>query len=129
VARVSIGLGVVLMLLGVGTYFGTGQTSITALIPAFVGIVFVVLGLVARKVALRKHAMHLSAALALIGGLGAGAMAVRTLSRGEIPRPVATASQAAMAVLCLVFVALCLRSFIAARRRRAAAGAEQPLSP
>jgi len=37
---------------------------------------------------------------------------------GALARPAATEEQAAMAVICLVFVAMCIRSFIAARRGR-----------
>jgi hypothetical protein len=35
-----------------------------------------------------------------------------------LAHPVAVEDQAAMAVICLVFVGLCVRSFIAARRGR-----------
>jgi len=37
---------------------------------------------------------------------------------GALARPAATEEQAVMAVICLVFVAMCIRSFIAARRGR-----------
>ena len=36
-------VGLVLMILGIASYWLTGRTSVTALIPAFFGVVFVVL--------------------------------------------------------------------------------------
>ncbi len=46
-AKITIGLGIVLIALGFGSYFGTGQASVTALIPAFFGLPLLLLGLVA----------------------------------------------------------------------------------
>ncbi len=43
-ANVTIGLGIVLLALGLGSYFGSGRTSVTALIPAFFGLPLLVLG-------------------------------------------------------------------------------------
>ena len=60
-------VGILLVVVGLASYYLTGQTSITALIPAFFGIVFIVLALVARAEAARKHAMHAAVAVALIG--------------------------------------------------------------
>ena len=53
----------------------------------------------------------------LLGVIG-GAMSLRKLGS-----PASTASKAAMVVLSLVFVVLCVRSFIAARKARQAAAA------
>lgn len=124
----SIAFGVILIVLGAGFYVGTGSASMTALIPSFVGIVFVLLGVVGLKEGLRKHAMHAAAALALVGFIGTAAMGfpklVKHLSGTEIERPVAAIEQSVMSVLCLLFVILCVRSFIAARRARAERGQE-----
>ncbi len=56
-ANVTIGLGIVLLALGLGSYFGTGRTSVTALIPAFFGLPLLALGWLALKENVRKHAM------------------------------------------------------------------------
>ena len=56
--QITIALGSLLILIGVGFYFGTGATSVTALIPAFLGIPMAVAGVLARRESLRKHAMH-----------------------------------------------------------------------
>ncbi|MGE3809713.1 MAG: hypothetical protein AB7K24_34030, partial [Gemmataceae bacterium] len=69
---VSLGFGGFLILLGAGFYFGTGMSSPTALIPAGFGVGFAILGAIGMKGdTARKHAMHVAAALGLIGCLGA----------------------------------------------------------
>ncbi len=118
--QVAMGLGVILIVLGVGGYFGTGQASLTALIPAAFGLLFLVLGALARRPHLRKHVMHAAAGLALLGVIGAfsGLIAVvRLLGGADLERPVASYAQTAMVLLCLVFLVLCVRSFIQARRQ------------
>ena len=62
--------GIALIILGIGGYLASGAASVTALIPAFIGAVFVLLGLLGRKETLRKHMMHATMLVALlaIGG-------------------------------------------------------------
>ena len=105
-------------MLGVASYVATGRTSVTALIPAIFGAVLVMCALVARKEAMRKHAMHAAVAVALIGALASLGRAVPAmLDGGDLMRP-AFISQAIMAVLLIVYVALGVQSFIAARKAR-----------
>jgi hypothetical protein len=73
-ARFTILIGLLLTLVGVGSYFYALLTvgdangpSPTALIPAFAGVPILLLGCVALKESLRKHAMHIVALLALLG--------------------------------------------------------------
>jgi len=103
----------------------------TALLPAFFGAVLAVAGALALKESRRKHAMHAAAAVGLLGFLGSFGMVMKELVRvisdgGPLKRPVAFGSQLAMAVLCAVFVFLCVRSFIAARKARQNAAASTP---
>ena len=112
-------LGLVLILLGIVGYFGTGKTSVTALIPAFFGAVFVVLALVARSESARKHAMHAAVALALLGLIGALVRVVPAVAGGQLGRP-AVLAQLVMSVLLAGYIALGVRSFKAARRARLA---------
>ena len=115
-ASTTIVFGVLLTLLGIGGYVLAGGVSLTALIPAFFGLPLVVLGFLARSESIRKHAMHAAAALALVGWAGAVFSLMRT---PQGPRSaIAVFSQSAMVVLTAIFVALCVRSFIAARRAR-----------
>ena len=119
--QVTIGYGLVLLLLGVGGYLGSGGASITALIPAFLGLPLTVLGFLARNERMLKHAMHGAAALALIGVLGTlGGLAKlpALIFGGDVERPQAVVAQSVMALLSIVFIVLCVRSFIAARRAR-----------
>lgn len=108
-----------LIVLGVGGYFMTGQTSVTAMIPAFFGFVVLIVGLIAMKDNLRKHAMHVAAVLGVLGVVGTFSGLLKLpalLSGGDLERPQAVASQAIMALLSLAFVLLCVKSFMDARR-------------
>jgi hypothetical protein len=65
--------------------------------------------------------MHAAAALALLGFLGTvpGIIKLVKWQFGTVPaRPAAVVSQSIMALLTLLFVLLCVRSFINARRSR-----------
>ena len=113
--------GIILIALGIGSYMMTGQTSLTALIPAFFGAVFVVLALIGRKEAARRHVMHAAVALALVGAIASLARAVPAAMNGQATRP-AVMAQFAMAALLAFYVFLGVQSFIAARKARQAAG-------
>lgn len=122
-ANAAVTVGVVLVVLGLASYAGTGRESVTALIPAFFGVPIVVMGFLGREESRRKHAMHVAATLSLVGFLGSvrGVPgAIRLVTGGEVARPAAALAQTAMAAVCLVFVILAVRSFVAARRARAA---------
>ena len=122
-AKITIGLGLVLIILGLGSYFGTGRESVTALIPAFFGLPLLLLGLVALKERMRTIAMIIAFVIGLLGFAGtvSGLMKLPLLlTGGELDRPAAVAVQAAMAIVCFVFVLLCVWSFIKARRASAA---------
>jgi hypothetical protein len=112
-------VGFLLILLGVVGYIATGGASITALIPAMFGAVLLIIALVGRSPESRKHAMHAALALALVGLIGTLPRIIPALRAGDIQRP-AVVAQIAMAVILLVYVALGVRSFIAARRSRQA---------
>ena len=108
--------GLALIALGVIGYTSTGGVSKTALIPAAFGVLVVVAGWLARREHLLKHAMHGAAMLGLIGFL-ATAKGLLTLITGGAASP-AVVSKGTMAVLSLIFLVLCIRSFIQARRAR-----------
>jgi hypothetical protein len=110
-------VGLVLMILGLASYWLTGRTSLTALIPSFIGILFTVLALLAQRESLRRHMMHAAVALALIGALGVLARAVPAVIAGDAMRP-AVLSQLATAAVLLFYVRAGVQSFIAARRDR-----------
>jgi len=120
-AKVTIGFGVVLILVGIVSYLVTQGASVTALIPSAFGILLAILGAVALKENLRKHAMHGAAAVGLIGFLGTASGLVTLfsmISGTEVDRPEAAIARSVMALVCASFVALTVRSFIEARRAR-----------
>ena len=122
-ARITIIVGILLIVLGWGGYFAGGRVSMTALIPAFFGIPIALLGMVALKEKLRKHAMHGAVLFGLLGFVGALVRPVKAMF-GEAPFELnlATGSQLVMSAICLVFVILCVKSFIDARKAREAGG-------
>lgn len=114
----SILFGTLLILIGIiGYAYGmmNGSASPTALIPAAFGIGLAILGFVAKsREGLRKHLMHAAVLVALLGFImtaGRLLMKIRELSLGA-----AAVSQLSMAIVCLLFVILAVRSFMAARR-------------
>lgn len=121
-ASTTILIGVLMIVLGLAGYFGTGTSSFTALIPAMFGLLFVILGAVARNPGPRRHAMHAAAALALIGFLATArslAALPNALSGGPTLRgPGAVYSQAAFALLSAILLVLAIKSFVDARRAR-----------
>lgn len=120
----SIFFGALLILVGIvgyGYVMSTPNPSLTALIPAVFGILLVAFGLIARaKENLRKHLMHAAVIVALLGFLGTVSSFVKIASvfNGTAERPVAVIAQFVTAILCLVFVVLCVKSFIDARKNR-----------
>jgi len=116
----AIGCGLALIMVGIAGYVWgmmNDKASITALIPAFFGIVIAILGALAQsKESLRKHMMHAALLVALIGFI---VPTVRLLmSASKLSLTPAVISQAAMALLCLLFVVIGLQSFFNARRSR-----------
>lgn len=117
--QLTLSLGLLLSVLGLASYFGTGQESMTALIPTFFGIVFIVFAQLSKKETLKKHMMHGAAGLALLGALGAarGIPGLFDIIGGEIvERPLAVYAQVAMLLMCLVYLFKAVLSFRAARR-------------
>lgn len=109
--------GLILIVLGIASYVATGRTSVTALIPAIFGAIFVICALIARTESMRKHAMHVAVAVGLIGALASLGRAIPAVMDGGATRP-AVMSQIVMAALLLVYVYLGVQSFIAARKAR-----------
>lgn len=116
----AIVCGVLLILSGViGYAYGfvdkDKPASLTALIPAVFGIILVALGAAARaKDNLRKHLMHAALLVALLGVLAIIVDFARTGWKFEVTAPVI--SKISMALVCLLFVILGVKSFIDARR-------------
>lgn len=123
VVNAAIGLGALLIVLGVAFYLATGQESITALIPSFLGLPLLAVGLLGRQWELRTYAVYAATAFALIGFLATAAglwELLLMLGGAEVARPGAVVEQALTALLCFAFLVLVARAFLQARRERAA---------
>ena len=122
-ARVTVVFGVLLIVLGGVSYWLTHEISLTALIPAAFGILLIVFGMLADSPnqKRRKLMMHIAVTLGLIGFLFTASSlgSAVQLAQGKVfPYPAMVKEKAAMSLLMLIFVILCVRSFIVARRAR-----------
>jgi len=123
-AKITITIGVLLVLVGVAGFIGTGSSHPTSLIPTWFGLVLALCGFLARTEDAGKRMlwMHIAVTVGLVGFIVPAFMVIKALVKAhgsELARPVATVDQAVMSLICLIFVVLCVRSFIAARRARA----------
>jgi len=110
--------GILLIGNGLYGYMGSEVKSVTALIPAFFGIAILLCGFgSALNDGLRKHLMHFSAIVALLGAIASGGRLFSSLGKEEANRFVQT-NLALMAVLCVGYLIACIISFRAARKRR-----------
>ena len=121
-AKVTLVFAVLLAALGLAGYLGTGSLHPTALIPLWIGLALGVFGFLAisPNESRRKLFMHVNVTIALLGILGSSFEAVRgylhAQAAGMQPDQIALASKVTLAGLLLIYVILCVRSFIDARR-------------
>ncbi|QMV17845.1 hypothetical protein GOB94_03385 [Granulicella sp. 5B5] len=120
-AKLTIGFGVLLVAVSLGFWFAMGRAESAALHPAGVGVILLLCGVLANTENAKRRMlwMHIAVTLGLIGFLITGIRAGLTLLRGTVSEnPIAFDERAVVALVCLVFVAMCVRSFINARRTR-----------
>ena len=71
IPRIAIYEGAILVLWGIAAYIKSDQSSVTAMIPSFIGAPLMILGLLSEKIPdMRHHLMHASMVLALLMVLG-----------------------------------------------------------
>ena len=122
--KIAVLFGVLLTGLAAYGYLGADaeHRSFTALIPAGVGIPVLICGLFAFKEHLRKAAMHVAVVFALLGTLAAGGRGLPKIGALFADDPDANKRAIVMVLimfaLCAVFLALCIKSFVDARRRQ-----------
>ena len=122
-AKVTLVFAALLLILGILGFIATGSTHYTALIPALLGLLLGIFGVLALSpdAGRRKLFMHINVTLALLGFLGTAMGLIewfRMMGGAAVKNVQATESKASMAMLCLIYVILCVRSFIAARKAR-----------
>lgn len=121
-APIAIVFGTLLTVLGPALYFTSeaAEPSPTAFIPSGFGVVLILCGIIACNERFRMHAMHAAALVGLIGFAVPAFRVVRAMiDKGDafvVDRPIG--GQIAMSALCLVFVGLCVKSFIDVRVAR-----------
>jgi uncharacterized membrane protein (UPF0136 family) len=111
-----------LIVTGLVGYFGweaigASKQSVTALIPAFVGIPM----LIGALISLKKNmlGMHIAVTFSLLGALAGLGRLVPGLIKGTIDfSQIGPKLVLEMTVICLFFTIMAVRSFIAARRAR-----------
>ena len=112
-AKLTIGFGILLVLLGVFGFVATGSAHPTALIPSAIGLFFVLFGVMVNTDDSKKRMlwMHISVTVALLAFIGTIPADIDTIriARGMVlPHPVAVLEKGAMSLLCLLYVLLSL---------------------
>src|SRR5918998_3941677 len=115
--RFTTALGVALVILGVGAYVLTSAVSITALIPAFVGVPLLACAAVARSSRRRRPALAVALAVALLGALGSAMNAIKIgeAIAGTAQRPSAVWVSTIMFVLLVGYLVVGVRAVLTSR--------------
>jgi uncharacterized membrane protein len=112
--KISIVFGVLLSVLGLYGYFGMGKVSITALIPLFIGVPILILGVLAFDKQRLKHSMHAASVLIILGLIGCLYRLVHKIIIGNIDE--SSIILILMSAICIIFLILAINSFIEARK-------------
>jgi len=120
--KVTIIFGSFLSLLGLYGYYGMGSVSVTALIPLFIGVPVIILGVLSFDENKIKHSMHAASILMLLGLIGSSYRLLHKVSMGNIDG--SSIILILMSVFCIIFLILAINSFIEARKARKKQAAE-----
>lgn len=113
-------IGSILVIFGIATYIISDQSSITALIPSFMGAPLLVLGILSERMPdMRHHLMHASMVLALIMVIAPIAMVARM---GIPDSSLTMLSLIALLVMGSIFMVAGIKSFRHARILRESSG-------
>jgi hypothetical protein len=113
--RWTILFGLLLVAIGLGGYYFADAKQPMALIPAVLGIAMFVCGVVAAQGAMRRLAMHVAALIGMIGFVGP-----MVTIFNDITNTAEVLAKGLTSALCLMFVLMCVNSFLEARRARTA---------
>ena len=112
--RPSVIIGLAMIALGAGTYVATGMGSVTALIPAFIGVPILLCGLAAAKA--RTPALIAATVLAVLGLLGPLGRIIPASTKGELSLGTALVSQIVFMLLAAVLVVFAVTAMRRGRR-------------
>ncbi len=119
-AKLTIWFGVLIAVVSLGFWIAMGRVETAALHPAGIGVLLILCGFLATTENPKKRMlwMHIAVTLGLIGFLTTGIRAVISLSKGTAMsiNPMGFEERVVIALICLIYVGLCARTFIAARR-------------
>lgn len=111
--KLALGFGVALILVGVVGYVASGAASVTALIPAFVGVPMLVAGWMMGRANLYRVGLYSAIVLAVVLALGS-LRGVAGLLGGEFSGPALI--QLVLFLASVGFVVLAAREVFAGRR-------------
>lgn len=127
--RLTVLVGIILVAIGAASYFGAAPAKGNPLAISGIGCALIVCGWAAANERARMHAMHGAVLAGLIGmivgivGVLQGDAAVDSAATAA-PSSANRWPASVTALVCGVYVVLCVRSFVMARRARAAKGGE-----
>lgn len=116
--RWTILFGLLLVAIGLGGYYFADAKQPMALIPAVLGIAMFVCGVVAAQGAMRRLAIHVAALIGMIGFVGPMVTIFNDITNTANTAEVL--AKGLTSALCLMFVLMCVNSFLEARRARTA---------
>ncbi len=122
--RFTAALGIALVVLGVGAYALTAAASVTALIPAFVGLPLLACAALARSATRRRPALAGALAVALLGAAGSAMNAARIgeAIAGTAQRPAAVWVSTIMFVLLVAYLVAGGRAMLGSRAASSSRG-------
>lgn len=119
-AKMTMVFGALLVAISLCFWLVMGTAQTAALHPAGIGVLLILSGALANTENAKRRMlwMHIAVTLGLIGFLTTGIRATLELAHGfsSITNVAGFYERVVIALVCLIFVALCVRSFIAARR-------------
>jgi hypothetical protein len=123
-AKLTILFGILIAAVSVAFYFVINPHETAALHPAGIGVLLILCGALANTEDPKRRMlwMHIAVTLGLISLITTGIRAIISLAKGTAMtiNPGGFEERVAIALISLVYVILCVRSFIAARRARTA---------
>ncbi len=120
--EISIAVGLIFLVWGIGAYVISDMASITAMIPMFIGGPIGLMGVLSTSMPdKRKTFMHISAMFGLLSALGG--LRLPMVLMDEESSNLLIASHAILLVLGGLYTYFCVQSFIWARKQREAAEA------
>ena len=114
--KISVLFGILLSVLGLYGYLGMGRASVTALIPLFIGVPIIILGVLAFDEKKIKHSMHAASVLVLLGLIGSVYRFLEKLIIGNMDS--SSIVLIIMTAICIIFLIFAINSFIEARKAR-----------